>query len=178
MDKPNFDASKVAESVYGLDPSALVNVHDLTDALQRLRTVAAQIESFLTGQIQRIADAMRVYKQVRAEAEAVRERFAELESERQRWNSIRDAEAQRLQQASESLIHAWEQLDARQRQLLIEQRRAEAKRSDVATPVVSSRPATAFASAFDVRPLAEVELTLTEIQALKRDLQSQRAARA
>lgn len=145
------------------------NIHDLTDAARRLRAVTVHIDSFLTGQLQRLSDAMRVYTQVKTEAETVRRLYADLEGERQQWQVQRDAELERLQQASENLIDSWEQLDAQQRQVLID-----ARRGDPMRPTVAACRGSNFAASGTVVATArmpeKLETTLLEIQLLKQEM--------
>lgn len=165
---PKKDSSHLTETRVASDFNQ-ANIHDLTDATCRLRKTVGQIESFLTGQLQRLTDAMRVYTQVRIEAEAVRERFTELELERQKWETQREAEVNRLQTASENLIAAWEQLDGQQRDLMLQQRRGESSRTSAQSNSPTSRSSSLSNPSVSGIP-ATVESTLLEIQMLKRDI--------
>jgi len=148
------------------------NIHDLTDAARRLRAVTSHINSFLTGQLQRLSDAMHVFTQVKAEAETVRRLFAELENERQQWQAQRTAELDRLQQASESLVEAWERLDAQQRQLLIDQRRNDPARPSVVVCRAPNLGSSNGRTGTMVRMPEKMETTLLEIQMLKQEMLS------
>lgn len=147
-----------------------VHIHDLTDAARRLRAVASHIDSFLTGQLQRLSDAMHVYTKVKTEAEAVRRLFADLDAERQAWEAQRDAEIERLQRASNSLIGAWEQLDAMHRQLLLDPRRTEGSRSKAHAGGARFRGDDPDSSESGNRMPQQIESTLLEIQLLKREI--------
>ncbi len=148
------------------------NIHDLTDATRRLQTTTTQIESFLTGQLQRLANAMQVYTQIKVEAETVRRMFGELEIDRQRWNTQRDVEVSRLQIASDNLIAAWEQLDTTQRHLLIEQRENDPTRPCVTISGNPNRRSNSRPSSSTTAIPASVQSTLLEIQMLKREMLS------
>ncbi len=146
------------------------NIHDLTDSTRRLQATTTQIESFLTGQLQRLFNAMQVYTQIKVEAETVRRKFGELEIDRQRWEAQRDAEVIRLQSASDKLIAAWEQLDTTQRQLLIDRRDNDPSRPSITingglNQRSSPRPGNSPTSI-----PACVQSTLLEIQMLKREM--------
>lgn len=154
----------------GGHPSTDVHLHDLTDATRRLRAVTAHIDSFLAGQLQRLSDAMHVYTKVRSEAEAVRKLFADLEAERQAWEAQRDAEIDRLQRASHSLIVAWEQLDGLQRQMLLDPRRSDAVRPKAVAASNRFRSEEPDSYESSTRVPAQIETTLLEIQLLKREM--------
>ncbi len=151
---------------------AETNIHDLTDAARRLRAVTVHIDSFLTGQLQRLSDAMHVYTQVKTEAETVRRLYADLETERQQWQMQRESELERLQQASENLIDAWERLDAQQRQLMIEQRRSDPSRPIVMACRSATLGSTGGGSIAVARMPEKLETTLLEIQMLKQEMLS------
>lgn len=159
-----------ADALSSRESAANLNIHDLSHATSRLRAVTDRIDSFLTGQLQRLADAMYVYTQVKTEAETVRRLYADLESDRQQWQVQRDAELERLNDASDNLIEAWRQLDDAQRQWALDRRRNDSTRSatgvegEVAGHGVSERtvPGTKLPE--------QLESTLLEIQLLKREL--------
>jgi hypothetical protein len=152
------------------DSPADVHIHDLTDAARRLRAVASHIDSFLAGQLQRLSDAMHVYTKVKTVAEAVRRLFADLDAERQAWEAQRDAEIDRLQRASNSLIGAWEQLDAMQRQMLLDPRRSEGSRAKLHAAGARCRGEETESSESANRMPEQIESTLLEIQLLKREI--------
>jgi hypothetical protein len=142
------------------------SIHDLSEATRRLRTVTQGIDSFVSGQLQRLSDALQVYSQVKDEADSVRRLFAEFEIERRQWQDRRDVEVNRIHQASQNLVDAWDELDTQQREFLIEQQRCDAARP---TAALGSSPRRGSEGFTPKRP-EKLESTLLEIQLLKREI--------
>ncbi len=143
------------------------NIHDLTDVARRLQLIACGVDGFFAGQLQKLSDALQVYARIKAEADTVHRLLAQFESDRQQWQTQREAEINRLQRASENLVRAWEEIDVQQRALLLEQRRCDSAKNSAGSGHANRKPNDFPAI---VKKPEKLESTLLEIQMLKRDM--------
>ncbi len=92
---------------------------DTSEVIRRLRAVTRRIESFFKDQAESLQSALAEVGDTQSAFDVTQRRVAALDEERQQWELERNAEIARLTQASEELAIAWQQLEQREREVVL-----------------------------------------------------------
>ncbi len=85
---------------------------------RRLEKIVASIDNFLQSQVSRLEAALDECQQAEENDKIVQAILADFEREKQEWEDQRQAEIFRLNEASDQLINAWQQLEDERRNWL------------------------------------------------------------
>ena len=88
---------------------------------RRLEKVIASIESFLFNQVTRIEESLAICQAAVKENEIVQRIILDHETQKEIWEKDRQAEIQRLFEASEKLARGWKQLEEEKQNWLAKQ---------------------------------------------------------
>jgi len=85
---------------------------------RRLNRIASSISSFLLHQVDRLEAELARCQQAVDNDQVVQRMLTAFEKEKQEWESTRDAEIERLNEASDKMALGWEQLEIARKEWL------------------------------------------------------------
>lgn len=97
------------------------DIRELEEVVRRLRALSRRYQDFFQLQFQRLGSHMQAQQQMVDRADAVRSMLDDIQSQKDSWDSVRNAEMQRIDDASQKLMQAWQALEEQQRQALLQQ---------------------------------------------------------
>ena len=86
-------------------------------AVRKLERVASSIRTFLAGQIEKIDEAIKAIDEVNRQQQTFRQEWETFEQKKRDWKKTQSIESDRLYEAGQKLIQAWEQLEAQRVEL-------------------------------------------------------------
>ena len=86
-------------------------------AVRNLEAVASSIDTFLSGQIEKIEASLRKCQEAFTQHRLLQERIIEFENRKDAWDAAQKLESQRLFEIGEKLIEGWDQLEKERQEL-------------------------------------------------------------
>ena len=115
------DRQRLNETLATLAPQNMHDVHDVVHLVTRLDEVTRRIDGFFRAQLRRMSQAMIQFQASQLESDMARKLTTDFENRQEQWDNDRQSEIERLSDANQKLIDAWEQLEQQQRELVIQQ---------------------------------------------------------
>ena len=133
---------------------------ETTDVIRRLRAVTRRIEAFFETQTKKLDEAMRLLNEMQSEYDVARRLSAGLNQQQRSWENDKQEEMQRLSEANQALAVGWQELENKQRDLLLTRMRPD--------PV--HLPRQVQTQSYDSMGGGDAEVTEFEIQLLQRQV--------